>query len=213
MRPIKLRVIGITGGAGAGKSTVLDFLGTLPGVRVVQADKAGHLLMEPGTEIFQKIREHFGEGILTEEGKIHRPALADMVFADPKELFWLNGVIHPAVKAWIRKEIEKAEKSGKFRLFVIEAALLIEDRYEELCEEFWYVYAEPELRRERLKASRGYSDKRIDAIFANQNPDAVFRARCQEVIDNGNCLEDTVEQVKRLLAEKRLYEGTGDMDG
>ena len=207
-----MKVLGITGGVGAGKSTVLAYLQALPGVRVVQADEVGHLVMEPGTDAFRKIREHFGTGILTGDGKIDRAALARIVFSDSRELDWLNSVIHPAVKQWIRGEIRKAESGGDCRLFVIEAALLIEDHYEELCEEFWYIYTKPELRRERLKASRGYQDEKIDAIFANQQTDAVFRSCCQEVIDNSKSPEDTVNQVKRLLAKKGLYEGKGDMD-
>ena len=180
-----MKVIGITGGVGAGKSTVLAYLQALPGVRVVQADEVGHLVMEPGTDAFRKIREHFGTGILTGDGKIDRAALARIVFSDSRELDWLNSVIHPAVKQWIRGEIRKAESGGDCRLFVIEAALLLEDHYE---------------------------DEKIDAIFANQQTDAVFRSCCQEVIDNSKSPEDTVNQVKRLLAKKGLYEGKGDMD-
>ena len=96
----RLRVIGITGGVGAGKSTVLDYLASLPGVRVEEADRIGHLVMEPGTKAFREIREHFGEEILDAEGRIARPVLSRLVFADKEELSWLNGVMHPAVKDW-----------------------------------------------------------------------------------------------------------------
>ena len=205
-----MKIIGITGGVGAGKSTVLQFLAGLPGVRVEEADRAGHLVMEPGTEAFRKIREHFGTGILGKDGRIDRPVLSRIVFSDRRELSWLNSVIHPAVKEWCRRETEKERKKAKIRLFVIEAALLIEDHYEELCEEFWYIYTAPELRRERLKASRGYPDEKIDSIFRNQQTDAQFRACCREVIDNSGSPEETLIQVKRLLEKKGLYEGKGE---
>lgn len=198
----RMHVLGITGGVGAGKSTVLNFLSGLPGVRVEEADRTGHLLMEPGTDCFRRIREHFGERIIDREGRIDRQVLSGIVFADRKELEWLGGVIHPAVKEWFRREIHLEREKGNCRLFVIEAALLIEDHYEELCEEFWYIYTEPELRRERLKSSRGYTDEKIDSVFLNQQPDGVFRAHCREVIDNSGSPEETVNQIKDLLAGK-----------
>ncbi len=205
-----MHVIGITGGVGAGKSTILNFLESLPDVRVEEADRIGHLVMEPGTECFQKIREYFGENVIGGDGQIDRPALSQIVFADKKELEWLNHVIHPAVKEWFRREIRSEQEKGSLRLFVIEAALLIEDQYQELCEEFWYVYTDPQLRRERLKASRGYSDEKIDSVFRNQQTDAQFRMYCQEVIDNSGSPEQTVKQVRELLEKKGLYEGKGD---
>ena len=197
-----MKIIGITGGVGAGKSTVLSFLDTLPGVRTVQADRAGHLVMEPGTEAYDKIREHFGERVTGADGRIDRQLMGSFVFSDKKELNWLNGVIHPAVKAFIRREICLEEKKGECRFFFIEAALLIEDHYDEICDEFWYIYTEERLRRERLRQSRGYSDEKMDAILSSQKPDSVFRKYCQEVVDNGSDEEKTLLQVRRLLEER-----------
>ncbi len=148
-----MKIIGITGGVGAGKSTVLSFLDTLPGVRTVQADCTGHLVMEPGTEAYDKIREHFGERITGADGRIDRQLMGSLVFSDKEELNWLNSVIHPAVKDFIRREIQLEEKKGECRFFFIEAALLIEDHYDEICDEFWYIYTEERLRRERLRQS------------------------------------------------------------
>ena len=214
MRPTdaKMAVIGITGGIGAGKSTVLNVLSALPGVRVEEADRVGHLVMEPGTEGFQKIREHFGAQVLDRDGRIDRRTLAEIVFSDRQELAWLNSVIHPAVKEWFRREIRLEQGRGRLRLFIIEAALLIEDHYEELCEEFWYIDTKAELRRERLKASRGYSDEKIDSVFRSQLTDAVFRQHCQETVDNSGTPEETAARVRALLLKKGLYEGKGDTD-
>ena len=197
-----MKIIGITGGVGAGKSTVLSFLDTLPGVRTVQADRAGHLVMEPGTEAYDKIREHFGERITGADGRIDRQLMGSLVFSDKEELNWLNRVIHPAVKDFIRREIQLEEEKGECRFFFIEAALLIEDHYDEICDEFWYIYTEERLRRERLRQSRGYSDEKTDAILSNQKPDSVFRKYCQEVVDNGSDEEKTLLQVRRLLEER-----------
>ncbi|MEI3519879.1 MAG: dephospho-CoA kinase [Anaerosacchariphilus sp.] len=121
-----MRVIGITGGVGAGKSAILKYLTAISGVRVVEADEVGHLLMEPGMECFEKIRAHFGERVLTPDGQLDRAAVAKIVFADKKELDWQSELMHPAIKNWIRREIEKERQQGACALFVVEAALLIE---------------------------------------------------------------------------------------
>ena len=207
MRPTdaKMAVIGITGGIGAGKSTVLNVLSALPGVRVEEADRVGHLVMEPGTEGFRKIRAHFGTQVLERDGRIDRRTLAEIVFSDRQELAWLNSVIHPAVKEWFRREIRLERERGRLRLFIIEAALLIEDHYEELCEEFWYIYTEPEIRRARLKESRGYSDEKIDAIFRKQCTDAEFRTHCAQVIDNNSTKEAVYERVDILLGKLGIH--------
>ena len=89
-----MRVIGITGGVGAGKSAILKHLTAISGVRVVEADEVGHLLMEPGMECFEKIRAHFGERVLTPDGQLDRAAVAKIVFADKKELDWQNELMH-----------------------------------------------------------------------------------------------------------------------
>ena len=200
-----MRVIGITGGVGAGKSAILKYLTAISGVRVVEADEVGHLLMEPGMECFEKIRAHFGERVLTPDGQLDRAAVAKIVFADKKELDWQNELMHPAIKNWIRREIEKERQQGACALFVVEAALLIEDHYEELCEEFWYIYTEPEIRRARLKESRGYSDEKIDAIFRKQCTDVEFRTHCAQVIDNNSTKEAVYERVDILLGKLGIH--------
>ena len=96
-----MKIIGITGGVGAGKSTVLQFLAGLPGVRVEEADRAGHLVMEPGTEAFRKIREHFGTGILGKDGRIDRPVLSRIVFSDRRVLSLLDRVVNLAREEWV----------------------------------------------------------------------------------------------------------------
>ena len=203
-----MRVIGITGGVGAGKSAVLKYLKAIPGVRVLEADQVGHLLMEPGTECFQRIREHFGERVIAEDGSLDRAAVARIIFSDKKELEWQNALMHPAIKEWIRQELRQERQQGTCKLFVVEAALLIEDHYEDLCEVFWYLYTRPELRRERLKESRGYSDEKIDSIFARQRTDAEFRSHCREVIDNNGTKEELYGQIDLLLQKLEIKTDT-----
>ncbi len=197
-----MKVIGITGGVGAGKSEILKYLKEKYGAVVIEADKVGHLLMEPGEICYEQITETFGDGILNTDLTIDRGALGKIVFADKELLGKLNQIIHPGVKAYIVTEIQKERAIGNTSYFVVEAALLLEDHYDVICDEMWYIDASAEVRRERLKASRGYDDEKIAGIMANQKSPEEFRKSCQAVIDNSGSLQDTYEQIDRQLGMK-----------
>lgn len=86
-------------------------------------------------------------------------------------------------------------------MLVLEAALLIEEGYGEICDELWYIYASEEVRRKRLKSSRGYSDEKIDSIFASQLKEAEYRRYCKEVIDNDGDIENTIASINKALSK------------
>ncbi len=155
--------------------------------------------MEPGRSCYERIVEEFGEGLLFPDGSLDRAMLSEVVFADPAKLKKLNGIIHPMVKEYIRGEISCLSLEDPLRIIVIEAALLIEDHYDEICDEIWYIYAEEPVRRERLKRKRRYSDEKISAIMSNQLSDEEFRANCQRVIDNSRSTEETLLQLKKAM--------------
>jgi dephospho-CoA kinase len=195
-----LKVLGITGGVGAGKSTILEYLKERYGARIILADDVGRLLQEPGRECFRRIVEAFGEGVLREDGALDRGKLAAVVFADEELLRRLNAIVHPAVKAYIIEEIARERAQGEVSLVVIEAALLLEDHYDEICDEIWYIHTDCEVRKKRLMASRGYSEEKVAAIMGNQLPDVEYRSRCDRTIDNSSDrAEDTWAQIDREL--------------
>ena len=125
--------------------------------------------MARGGNCYAAIVELFGREILGEEGEIDRKKMGSRVFQDRELLKKLNAIVHPAVKAYIREAADRARTRGDKFLF-LEAALLIEEKYDEICDELWYVYAGEAVRRERLKKSRGYSDEKIDGMLASQLP-------------------------------------------
>lgn len=197
-----MKVLGITGGVGAGKSTVLTHLFEKYRARVIQADKAAHLLEEPGQECYRRIVELFGEDILAGDGTIDREKLGAKVFREPESLKRLNGVVHPAVKAYIIEEIQKEREEGRVPFVVIEAALLLEDHYDEICDEIWYVHTDRKVRKKRLMESRGYTEEKTEEIMKNQLPDESFFKQCQFVVDNSSdFIENTYEQIDRGLVE------------
>ena len=91
------------------------------------------------------------------------------------------------------KDIQSKEAQGR-SLYVVEAALL-PDVGKELCDELWYIYADESVRRERLKASRGYTDEKISQMIASQPQEERFRSTCSVVIDNSGSFEDTMKQI------------------
>ncbi len=195
-----MKVIGITGGVGSGKSRVLSYMEEKFLAVICQADHVAWELQAPGQACYKQIVEQFGKAVLLEDGTISRPALAKIVFADKAQLEKLNEIMHPAVKKSIVEQIGCEESKGT-SLFVIEAALLLEDNYKEICDEIWYVYAEESVKRQRLKESRAYSDEKIDAIMLNQLSDASFREQCQIVIDNSGDFVDTCYQINKAVGE------------
>lgn len=194
-----MKIIGITGGIGSGKSTVLKLLREKYQAYIVEADKVAHELMEPGQEAYEKIKEAFPETIFNADGRINRTALGNLVFQNPDWLNRLNGIVHPAVKTWILNEIGQQKQNHICKLFVIEAALLIEDGYTEICDEIWYVYAEESVRVKRLMESRGYSLDKCRAVMQNQSEEAYYRKNTSAWIDNSLTFAETEKQVDALL--------------
>lgn len=195
-------VIGITGGVGAGKSQVLSLLKKDFGAEVIAADEVGRELMEPDGACFSAVVELFGSEIVRKDGTLDRQKIAGIIFQDKQMLERQNAIIHPAVKAEIIRRCENSQAEW----VAVEAALLLEAHYEDVCDEFWYIYADEETRRRRLKESRGYPDERIRAVMSSQLTDEQFRRGCDRVIDNSGSLAETKAQIERALTELQTKE-------
>ncbi len=195
-----MKIIGLTGGVGAGKTQILEYLSDKYGATVCQADKVARQLQKKGTDVYRRIVEHFGEGILNEKGDLDREKLAGVVFSSSEELQVLNGIVHPAVKEEVMRKIA-SEKKRSTNLFVLEAALLIEDHYDEICDELWYVYVKKDIRKNRLVYSRGYQSEKIDEIMASQLSKEEFLKSCDRVIDNNDVFAETMLQLDNIVRE------------
>ena len=197
-----MKVYGITGGAGKGKSEVIKMLQQNFGGCVIMSDEVARELMQKGNISYQLIVEYFGRDILMDDGEIDRKKLADHVFNNKEALEKLNSMTHPYVKDEIRKLIAEAEASGECRFVALESAILLECGYEDICDEFWYVYTKPEIRRQRMKETRNYSDEKVDSVMRNQQPDEVFFEQCSFVIKNNTTLSDVYAQLKEKLEQQ-----------
>ncbi|MBO5071248.1 MAG: dephospho-CoA kinase [Roseburia sp.] len=200
-----MKFIGITGGVGAGKSEILSYLARKPHTRVMLADEIAHELMEPGADCFEEIcNTFFGEDIFSPEGGFDRKKLASVIFADERKREQMNAIVHPAVKRYVINTAEAERKRGELQLLVLEAALLIEDHYDEICDELWYIYTKEEIRKARLMASRGYTAGKVQQIFASQLKESVYREHCAVVIDNNGTVEETLQQLAGVLEHMKL---------
>lgn len=200
-----MKFIGITGGVGAGKSEILSYLAKKPYTRVMLADEIAHELMEPGTDCYRAICRTFaGEDLFLPEGGFDRKKLASVIFSNEEKRAQMNAIVHPAVKRYVLDTVEAERKWGERKLLVLEAALLIEEHYDEICDELWYIYAAEEIRKARLMASRGYSTQKVEQIFASQLDEKVYREHCRVVIDNNGTVEETLRQLAEVLERMKL---------
>ena len=198
-----MRFIGITGGAGAGKSELLSYLARRPETKVMLADEIANTLMEPGTVCYEKICRSFEkEEIFLPDGSFDRRRLAEVIFGDDRKRERMNGIVHPAVREYVGQTADREREGGQTKLLVLEAALLIEEHYDEVCDELWYIYAREDVRRERLMRTRGYSQEKVCQILKSQLPEEVYRSRCRVVIDNNGTVEEAFRQLERAIDMK-----------
>lgn len=199
MKQNKPLFIGITGGIGAGKTELLRYIERHYKCEIYLADEVAHRVKEPGTDCYRKLLALLGEDILSADGQIDRRRMADRIFSSPELLEETNKILHPAVRVYLLERLQEARRFGETELFFVEAALLVECGYGNLVDEMWYVYADQEVRRARLRASRGYSGEKIDGIMSKQLSDEQFRENCDFMIDNSGSLEDSCRQIDRKL--------------
>jgi len=179
-----MKVIGITGGIGSGKSLVADIMIKKYKAYFINTDRIAYEQMLPGGISYKGVVEYFGKEILNEDGTIDRNRLSKIVFSDKEKLLKLNSLTHPNVLIEVKKEIQKKRAEKNVPYCIIETALMIESGYDCICDEVWYVHCPADIRRQRLKLNRGYTDEKIDAIFASQSKEEDFFRKYKKVIYN-----------------------------
>ncbi|MBN2055200.1 dephospho-CoA kinase [bacterium] len=203
-----MRRIGLTGGIASGKSMVVDFLAQM-GAAVVRADELAHLVMQPGTEVFELIRTQFGDAFLDSTYHIDRKRLGDFVFSHPEALTSLNRLVHPTVLRMFDDEVSRLENEGAWPVVVCEVPLLYELKLAPRFELVVVVYVPASLQKRRLVDRDGLSPLQAEARLNSQLSIEEKRSRADVVIDNSRSRHDTYEQVLRLAGRIGLTTSAG----
>ncbi len=192
-----MKLIGLTGGVGSGKSTVATMLRDL-GAVVVDADEATHAVYEPGTPGFEAVIREFGD-YYVRDGRIDRQRLGELVFKDAASRRRLNAIVHPLVREWMAaRTVEAAERGAE--IVVQDVPLLFENGLERLYSSVVLVYVPEAMQLERLVQGRGFTAERARAVIATQVPIEEKRRRAHHVIDNSGTTEQTRADVEHLWA-------------
>lgn len=193
-----MKLVGLTGGVGSGKSTVAAMLKEL-GAAVVDADEASHAVYSPGTPGFAAVVRDFGAGYVR-DGKIDRKALGELVFKDADARRRLDAIVHPLVREWMAQRTAEALELGA-EVVVQDLPLLFENQLEALFPTVVLVWVPPAVQVERLVSGRGFTPERAREVIAAQLPIDEKRDRATHVIDNTGSMESTRQQVERLWRE------------
>ncbi|MEX0784463.1 MAG: dephospho-CoA kinase [Dehalococcoidia bacterium] len=188
-----MHVIGLTGGIASGKSTVAQFFRDR-GIPVIDADVLGHRTYEPGTDTFAAVAAAFGPDIVAQDGTIDRRALGGKVFGKPNELKRLTDIVWPGIRRLANEDLSELETAGN-NLAVLEAAVLFEAGWEDLCTELWVVVGEPEIAVKRLAERNGLDPEAARARIASQLSNAERTARADIVIENNGSLADLERRI------------------
>jgi len=188
-------ILGITGNAGCGKSTVARIFQEW-GVHLIQADEIGHQLLKK-PEVKKKILDVFGPPILDKEGVIARKKLGEMVFSSPKKLRMLNSILHPLIGEQIKKEISYS----RGQLVVVEGALLFEAGWHLLMDKILVVFCSPEIQFGRLKDVLGYNPVQIQGILRAQMSQEEKKGRADFLLENEGNLKKLREKVRRIYRD------------
>jgi dephospho-CoA kinase len=200
-----MKVIGLTGGIGTGKSAVAQILQEL-GAVVISADRLGHEAYKPNTETWRKVVEAFGPDILSPGGEIDRRKLGTIVFANPQALKKLNSIVHPQIRLLAEQKLDELRKR-KVGTIIVEAALLFEAGWDSLVDEVWVTYAPEDIVLKRLQTRDGLSKQEVQNRINSQVPFHERAKRSSVIINNSGTPQELREQVLKLWSS-RQKEGT-----
>ena len=197
-----LKIIGVTGGIGSGKSSVARILKDL-GAAVIDADVLAKSVTSAGGKAFDELVGYFGDGIIGDDGEIDRKKLAHAVFSDAEKLKMLNAITHKHIAEKIYDTVEVLKNTGKWDTIVIDAPIPIEKGFIDLADEIWVVVADRETRIRRAMERSGYTYDEVAARIDSQMSEDEYLELADEVIRNGDSIEELEQTVVRLFLSKK----------
>lgn len=196
----KVKLIGITGGVGSGKSQLLRYIKDNNRCEVYFTDDIAKEIRKKGTPAYNAIVSVFGADILNSEGEIMNAVLAARMYSDANLKEALESIVHPKVIAYLVDKCNQAKKENELDFVFIESAILEKTGIiMDSLDEIWYIHADESVRKERLLAGRGYDEIRTKSIMASQPSEKYFYRISDVVIDNSGDLESAYKQIDNEL--------------
>ena len=192
-----MKVIGLTGGIGSGKSTVSQYLAEL-GAVIIDADKVGHEALTR-SDVKQEIAASFGREVFGPDGEIDRKKLGPVVFSNPDALAKLNGIMHKRMRLMMEDKLAKLRREG-VSIVVLEAAVLLETDadWDKIVDEIWVAVSPEATVIKRMKDQRGMSEEQTRARINSQMSNEEKNKRASAVINNDGSLDEMKREVKKL---------------
>ncbi|HEY32247.1 MAG TPA: dephospho-CoA kinase [Dehalococcoidia bacterium] len=191
-----MKVIGLTGGIGSGKSTVSQILAEL-GAVVLDADTVGHQAYQPGTETWKDVVAAFGQEVVAADGSIDRKKLGAIVFGEPEALTRLNRIVHPRMYDMMAEQIEDYRRQG-VEVVVVDAAILIEANWTPLVDEVWLTVASEPIVVQRARERTGLPEEQIRSRIRSQLSNEERMKHASVVINNDGSLDELRAKVVKL---------------
>ncbi len=195
-----MRVIGITGGIGSGKSAVSSYLSE-KGFRVLDADAISRKLTGDGSPVLREIADAFGNDLIKDGNTLDRKALAEIVFSDAGKRKTLESIVTSRVLKLMDEELS-SERSAGTEVVFLDVPLLFETGCDNKCDEVWVVTADREVRISRVSRRDGMNREKVIARMDSQMPEEEKTARADEIIDNSGTLRETRAVIDKLLSKK-----------
>lgn len=193
-----MKIIGLTGGIGTGKSTASGYLKER-GFAVIDADQIARQIVEPGQPLLKELRRLFGTGILKEDGSLDRKGLAAIVFQNKEKRKVLDEVMHSRIIDIIDARIAFYQSKDEYRGIILDAPLLFETGLEKKCDQVLLITADLDLRIARVCARDGMTPEEVSARIKNQMSDQEKKAKADWIVDNSSTKEDLMEKLDKLF--------------
>ena len=193
-----MKVIGVTGGIGSGKSTVSRILHDL-GAKLIDADKIARLVVGRDGSALGEVTAYFGNDVLSEDGELDRKKLGDMVFNNTEKLKVLNSITHRYVAEEIMESVDNAKKEGRPEVIVIGAPIPIEHGFIDVSDEIWVVTVDREVRIARIMKRDGFTYDEAVSRINSQMKDEDYLKIANEIINNNEGIEELEKTVVKLF--------------
>lgn len=171
------------------------------GAHVIDADKVGHQAYEPGTKVWDEVVAAFGRDVIGEDGAIDRKKLGPIVFGAPEKLQQLNAIVHPRLKEMLQERVDALAAGGATSVAIVEAAILIEAKWQSLVDEIWVTAVPEGVAKQRLIDRNGFAPEAAESRIRSQMSNDDRQQHADKVIDTSVTLDDVRAQVERLWAD------------